>query len=75
MNDIHHVHSIIYCFTTFVTGNNGNELIFMPKELFENNSKDFISNTRDTVNVNLATDDDKQLKALSIIYKLVSFQL
>jgi hypothetical protein len=29
----------------------------------------------DTVDVTLATDDDKQLKAHNIIYKAVSFQL
>ena len=33
----------------------------MPKEVFENDYKDYISNTKDTVNVTLATDDDKQL--------------
>ena len=35
----------------------------MPKEVFENVSKDFISNIKYTVDVTLATDDDKQLKA------------
>ena len=75
VNDIHHVHSILFCFTTFVTGNYGKELIVMPKEVFENDPKDFISNTKDTVDVTLATDDDKQLKAHNIIYKSVSFQL
>ena len=43
--------------------------------MFENESKDFISNTKDTVDVTLATDDDKQLKAHNIIYKSVGFQL
>ena len=47
----------------------------MPKEVFENDSKDLISNTKDTVDITLATDDDKQLKAQNIIYKSVSFQL
>ena len=31
VNNIHHVHSIMFCFTTFVTGNNGKEGIVMPK--------------------------------------------
>ena len=75
VNDIHHVHSILFCFTTFVTGNCGKELIVLPKESFENDSKDFISNTKDTVDVTLATDDDKQLKTRNIIYKSVGFQL
>ena len=35
----------------------------MPKEVFENDSKDCISNIKDTVDVTLPTDDDKQLKA------------
>ena len=47
----------------------------MPKEVFENDSKDFISNTKDNVDVTLATDDDKQLKAHNIIYKSVCFEL
>ena len=47
----------------------------MAKEVFENNYKDFICNTKDTVDVTMATDDDKQLKAHNIIYKSVSFQL
>ena len=62
VNDINHVHSILFCFTTFVTGNYGKELIVMPKEVFENDSKDFISNTKDTFDVTLATYGDKQLK-------------
>ena len=76
VNDIHHGHSILFWFTTFVTGNYGKELIVMPKEVFENDSKDFVSNRKDTVDVTLATYDDKQLKgAHNIIYKAVSFQL
>ena len=48
----------------------------MPKEVFEKDSKDFVSNRKDTVDVTLATYDDKQLKgAHNIIYKAVSFQL
>ena len=35
----------------------------MPKEVFVNESKDFISDIKDTDAVTLATDDDKQLKA------------
>ena len=35
----------------------------MPKDVFENDSKDFISNIKDTVDVTLATDDNKQLEA------------
>ena len=31
--------------------------------MFRNNSKDFISNIKETVDVTLATDDDKQLEA------------
>ena len=31
--------------------------------VIENNSKDFISNMKDTVDVTLVTDDDKQIKA------------
>ena len=73
VNDIHHVHSILFCFTTFVTGNHGKEGIVMPKDVFENNSKDFITITKDTVDVTLATDDDKQLTAHNIIYKSASF--
>jgi hypothetical protein len=63
VNDIHHVHSILFCFTTIVTGNHVKEGIVMPKEVFENNSKDFISNIKDTVDLTLATDEDEQLKA------------
>ena len=43
----------------------------MPKEVFENDSKDFISDLKDTVAVTSATDDDKQ----QIMYKSVSFPL
>ena len=39
VNNIHHVHSIMFCFTTFVTGNNGKEGIVMPKYVFKNDSK------------------------------------
>ena len=60
VNDIHHVHSIPFCFTTFVTGNHGKEGIVMPKEVFQNDSKVFI---KDTADVTLTTDDDKQLRA------------
>ena len=35
----------------------------MPKEVFENGSKDLISDIKDTVDVTLVTDDHKQLKA------------
>ena len=35
----------------------------MPKEVFEINSKDFITNRKDTIDVTLATDDDKQIKS------------
>jgi hypothetical protein len=31
--------------------------------MFRNNSKDFISNIKETVDVTLATDDDRQLEA------------
>ena len=34
----------------------------MPKDVFENNSKDFISFTKDTIGVTLATNDDNNLK-------------
>ena len=61
--------------TSPLYGNYGKELIVMPKEVFENDSKHVISNTKDIVDVTLATDDDKQLKAHNIIYKSVSFQL
>ena len=64
VNDIHHVHSILFCFTTIVTENYGKELLVIPKEVYSINTKD-----------TLATDDDKQLKANNIIYKSVSFQL
>ena len=74
VNDINHVHSILFCFTTLVTGNY-EELIVMPKEVVEMDSKDLISNTKDTVDGTLPTDDDKQLKAHTINYKSVSFQL
>ena len=74
--DIDHVHSILFCFTTCVTRNYGKESIAMPKEIFENDSKDLFSNTKDTVDVTLATYDDKQVKgAHNMIYKAVSFQL
>ena len=45
----------------------------MPQDVFENNSKDCITITKDTVDVTLATDDDKQLTAHNIIYKSASF--
>ena len=35
----------------------------MCKEVFENKSKDFISDIKVSVDVTLATDDNKQLKA------------
>ena len=35
----------------------------MPKEVFENDSKDYISNIKDIFDVTLETDDDRQLKA------------
>jgi hypothetical protein len=35
----------------------------MPREVFENDSKDFISDIKVSVDVTLATDDDKRLKA------------
>ena len=35
----------------------------MPKEVFENESKDYNSNTKDSADVTQATDDDKELKA------------
>ena len=35
----------------------------MSREVFENDSKDFISDIKVSVDVTLATDDDKQLKA------------
>ena len=35
----------------------------MPNEVFKNNSNDFISNVKETIDVTLATDDDKQLEA------------
>ena len=66
VSDIHHLHSIMFCFTTIVTGNYSKELIVMPKEVFENDSKHFISDIQDTVNVTLATNDDKQLKAHNV---------
>ena len=53
----------MFCFTTIVTGNHDKEGIVMPKEVFENDCKDFISNIKDTVDVTLATDHGKQLKA------------
>ena len=36
---------------------------FMPNEVFKNDSNDFISNIKETVDVTLATDDDRQLEA------------
>ena len=57
------MHSNLFCFTTIVTGNHAKKEIVMPKEVFENDSKDCISNIKDTVDVTLPTDDDKQLKA------------
>jgi hypothetical protein len=63
VNDINHVHSILFYFTTFVIGNHGKEGIVMPREVFENDSKDFISDIKVSVDVTLATDDDKRLKA------------
>jgi hypothetical protein len=35
----------------------------MPNEVFKNNSNDFIRNIKGTVDVTLATDDDRQLEA------------
>ena len=35
----------------------------MRNEVFKNESNDFISNIKETVDVTLATDDDKQLEA------------
>jgi hypothetical protein len=35
----------------------------MPKEVFKNDSKDFISDIKGAVDVTFATNDDKQLKA------------
>ena len=35
----------------------------MPNEVFKNDSNDFISNIKETVDVTLATDDNKQLEA------------
>ena len=35
----------------------------MPNEVFKNNSNDFIRNIKETVDVTLATDDDRQLEA------------
>ena len=35
----------------------------MPNEVFKNDSNDFISNIKETVDVTLATDDDRQLEA------------
>jgi hypothetical protein len=75
VNDINHLHSILCCFTTFVTGHYCKELTVMPKEVFENDSKDFINNTKDTADVTLATDDDKQLKEHNIIFKSVKSKL
>ena len=43
------------------------------EEVSENDSKDFISNIKDTSAVTLATDDDKQLKAHNksvVLYRL-----
>jgi hypothetical protein len=37
--------------------------MFMPNEVFKNNSNDFIRNIKETVDVTLATDDDRQLEA------------
>jgi hypothetical protein len=34
----------------------------MPKEILENDSKDFITDAKDTVDITLATDDYKKLK-------------
>jgi hypothetical protein len=65
----------MFCFTTFVTRIYGKALIVMPKEVIENNSKDFISNAKDTFDVTLRTDKNTQLKANNIIYKSLSFQL
>jgi YbbR domain-containing protein len=49
--------------------------MFMPKEVFKNNSNNFISNIKETVDVTLATDDDRQLEAHIKSFKSVSFQL
>ena len=40
----------------------------MPKGVFENDPKDFISDIKDNVNVTLATDDEKQLKARNKLF-------
>jgi hypothetical protein len=41
----------------------GKEGMFMPNEVFKNDSNDFISNIKETVDVTLATDYDRQLEA------------
>ena len=35
----------------------------MPNEVFKNDSNNFISNKKETVDVTLAIDDDRQLEA------------
>jgi hypothetical protein len=37
--------------------------VFHHQEVFKNDAKDFMSNAKDTVDITLATDVDKQLKA------------
>ena len=35
----------------------------MPNEVFRNDSNEFISNIKETVDATLATDDDRQIEA------------
>ena len=41
----------------------------MPKEVFENDSKDFIIDIEETVEDTQATDDDKQLEAHNKLFR------
>ena len=44
-------------------GNLGNKGVVIPNEVFENDSNECISNTKKSVNVTFASDDDNQLEA------------
>ena len=57
-------------------GNHGKQGMVMHNEVFKYHSNDFISNIKESVDVTLATDDNKKLESnKKIIYNSVSFQL
>ena len=43
--------------------NHGRKGMVMPNEVFKNQSNNFISNIKESVDITFATDDDKQLEA------------